>query len=149
MKIILQKPVDSLGAPGDVVDVADGYARNFLIPRGFAMAASKGAVRHAGRLKQAHDKRVLQAVTEAKEVADRITAKPLRISSRAGEDGRLFGSITVADVADAIEQTAGIPMDRKRIHLPEPIRSTGTHDVTVHLHPEVNASVTVEVVAAT
>jgi large subunit ribosomal protein L9 len=149
MKVILQKPVDKLGAPGDVVDVADGYARNFLIPRGMAMAASKGAVRHAGRLKQAHTKRVEQAVTEARALAGRLAAAPLQIPSRAGEDGRLFGSVTVVDVADAIERTAGVTVDRKRIHLPEPIRSVGTHDVTVHLHPDVDASVTVEVVATT
>src|SRR2546422_7114287 len=123
MKIILQRRVEKLGVPGDVVDVADGYARNFLIPKGMAAPASKGAVRHAGRLKQAHDKRVQQAVTEAKATAERLGAAPLRISSRAGEDGRLFGSVTVADVAEAIQQTAGVTIDRKRIHLPEPIRS--------------------------
>jgi large subunit ribosomal protein L9 len=149
MKVILQQPVDKLGAPGDVVDVADGYARNYLIPRGFAMTASKGAVRHAGRLKHAHDKRVQQAVTEANATAERLGSAPLRISSRAGEDGRLFGSITVADVAEAIEKSTGVSIDRKRIHLAEPIRSVGTHEVTVHLHPEVNASVSVEVVPAT
>jgi large subunit ribosomal protein L9 len=148
MKIILHQPVDKLGVPGDVVEVADGYARNFLIPRGMAMSASKGAVRHADRLKQAHDKRVQQAVTEARATAERLGAAPLRISSRAGEDGRLFGSVTVADVADAIQQTAGVSIDRKRIHLPDPIRSVGTHEVTIHLHPEVNASVSVEVVPA-
>ena len=149
MKIILQQPVDKLGVPGDVVEVADGYARNFLIPRGMAMSASKGAVRHAGRLKQAHDQKAQQALTEARATADRLGAAPLRIPSRAGDDGRLFGSVTVADVADAIQQTAGVDVDRKRIHLPEPIRSVGTHEVTIHLHPEVNASVSVEVVPAT
>jgi large subunit ribosomal protein L9 len=149
MKIILQQPVDRLGVPGDVVEVADGYARNFLIPRGMAMSASKGAVRHAGRLKQAHDKKTQQALTEARATAERLEAVPLRIPSRAGDDGRLFGSVTVADVADAIQQTAGLNVDRKRIHLPEPIRSVGTHEVTIHLHPEINASVSVEVVPAT
>ena len=149
MKIILQQPVDKLGAPGDVVDVADGYARNYLIPRGMAMAASKGAVRHAGRLKQAHDKRVQHELTEARAQAERLGAAPLRIPSRAGEDGRLFGSITVVDVAEAIRQSTGLTIDRKQIHLAEPIRSVGSHEVTVHLHPEVNAPVSVEVVPAT
>jgi large subunit ribosomal protein L9 len=149
MKIILQQAVDKLGEPGDVVEVADGYARNFLIPGGMAMSASKGAVRNAGRLKQAHDKRVQQALTEARATAERLGAAPLRIPSRAGDDGRLFGSVTVADVAEAIQQTSGVSIDRKRIHLPEPIRSVGTHEVTVHLHPEVNAAVSVEVVPAT
>ena len=148
MKIILQRPVEKLGVPGDVVDVADGYARNFLIPKGMAAPASKGAVRHFSRLKQAHDKRVQQAVTEARATADQLAASPLRIQARAGEDGRLFGSITVVDVAQAIEQTAGLTIDRRRINLPEPIKSVGTHEVAVHLHPDVNASVTVEVVPA-
>jgi large subunit ribosomal protein L9 len=148
MKIILKQPVDKLGVPGDVVEVADGYARNYLIPRGMAMAASKGAVQHAGRLKQAHEKRVQQALTEANALANQLGAAPVRITSRAGEDGRLFGSVTVADVAGAIEKTTGLSIDRKRINLPDPIRSVGTHEVTVHLHPEVNATVTVEVVPA-
>jgi large subunit ribosomal protein L9 len=146
MKVILQKPVDKLGAPGDVVDVADGFARNYLIPRGMAMVASKGAVKHAVRLKQDHDKRAQETLTEARALAERLSAAPLQISSRAGDDGRLFGSVTVVDVADAIRKSAGVTIDRKRIHLPDPIRSMGTHEVTVHLHPEVNASVTVEVV---
>lgn len=149
MKVILQKPVDKLGAPGDVVDVADGFARNYLIPRGMAMVASKGAVKHAGRLKQDHDKRVQEALSEAWALAERLASAPLRISSRAGDDGRLFGSVTVVDVADAIQKSAGVTIDRKRIHLPDPIRSVGSHEVTVHLHPDVNASVTVEVVPGT
>jgi len=146
MKIILHRPVEKLGVPGQVVDVADGYARNYLIPRGLAVPASKGEVRHSSRLKQAHDKRVQQALTEARTTADRLAQAPLRIPARAGEDGRLFGSVTVADLATAIERSAGVALDRKRIHLDEPIRSVGTHTVAVHLHPEVDASVTVEVV---
>jgi len=114
-----------------------------------AMTASKGAVRHASRLKDAHDKRVGQALTEARATAEQLGGSSLRISSRAGEDGRLFGSVTVADVAEAIERATGVTIDRKRIHLLEPIRSVGTHDVTIHLHPEVNASVSVEVIPAT
>lgn len=147
MKVILHRPVDKLGVPGQVLEVADGYARNYLIPRGLAAPASEGAVRHSARLKQAHEKRVQEALTEATAAAERLSAAPLRIPARAGEDGRLFGSITVVDVAAAIEKTAGLTIDRKRIHLPEPIRSVGTHAVAVHLHPDVNASVTVEVVA--
>jgi len=147
MKVILQRAVDKLGVPGQVLEVADGYARNYLIPRGLAAPASKGAVLHSARLKQAHEKRVEEALTEARAAAERLSAAPLRILARAGEDGRLFGSITVIDVAAAIEKAAGLTIDRKRIHLPEPIRSVGTHAVAVHLHPDVNASVTVEVVA--
>jgi large subunit ribosomal protein L9 len=145
MKVILQREVDKLGAPGDVVEVKDGYARNFLIPRGLAAPATKGGMRHADRLRSAHQTRVQKAVTEARAVADRIGATPLRIPARAGEDGRLFGSVTAADVADALV-AAGAAVDRKHVRLEEPIRSVGTHDVTIHLHPDVNATVTVEVV---
>ena len=147
MKIILQKEVEKLGAPGDVVNVADGYARNFLIPRGLAAPASRGGVRHAERLRKTHLERVQKAVGEAQAMADKLSATPVRIPARAGEEGRLFGSITVVDVAEELTKVAGEPIDRKRIHLPEPIRSVGTHEVTVHLHPDVNATVTVEVVA--
>lgn len=147
MKIILQKEVEKLGVPGDVVDVADGYARNYLIPRGMAMLASKGAVRHAERLRRAHDQRVEQAVREARETAERLGAARVRVTARAGEDGRLFGSITGPRVAQEIEKATLLQIDRRRVHLEEPIRSVGTHQVSVHLHPEVNAQVTVEVVA--
>jgi large subunit ribosomal protein L9 len=146
MRVILQREVENLGAPGDVVAVADGYARNYLMPRGLALPASKGAVRHAERLREAHEKHVRRAVEEAKVVADRLTSSPLRIASRAGADGRLFGSITVADLADEIQRVSGQEVDRRRIHVAEPIRSVGTHEVAVHLHPEVNATVTVEIV---
>ena len=147
MKVILQKEVDKLGAPGDVVDVADGYARNFLIPRGMAASASKGAVKHSERLREAHQKRQQAAREAAQAMADRLTSTPIRIAAKAGEDGRLFGSITVHNVADEIEKIAGGEIDRKQIHLAESIRSVGAHEVTVHLHPEVDASVTVQVVA--
>jgi large subunit ribosomal protein L9 len=146
MKIILQKEVEKLGAPGDVVNVADGYARNFLIPQGLAAPASQGGVRHAARLKKAYQERVQKAVVEARSIADKLSSNPVRIHARAGEEGKLFGSITVADVADELTKVAGESIDRKRIHLPDPIRSVGTHEVTVHLHPDVDATVTVEVV---
>jgi len=146
MKVILQREVDKLGAPGDVVIVADGFARNYLIPRGLAAPAAKGAVRHADRLKRTHEERVRRDVEEARAIAERLSASPLRMPARAGEEGRLFGSITVSDVADAVEEVLGSPIDRKRLHLAEPIRSVGTHEVVLHLHPEVTATVTIEVV---
>jgi large subunit ribosomal protein L9 len=145
MKIILQKEVQKLGAPGDVVDVADGYARNFLIPRGLAAPASKGAVRHADRLRQTHEKRTRADLEAAQTMAERLTAVSLRVPAKAGEDGRLFGSITVQHLAEEIEKVVGAPIDRRHL-IAEPIRSIGTHEVTVHLHPQVNATVTVEVV---
>jgi large subunit ribosomal protein L9 len=145
MKIILQKEVQKLGGPGDVVDVADGYARNFLIPRGLAAPASKGAVRHADRLRQTHEKRTRADLEAAQAMAERLTAVSLRVPAKAGEDGRLFGSITVQHLAEEIEKVVGVPIDRRHL-IAEPIRSIGTHEVTVHLHPEVNPTVTVEVV---
>ncbi|MGH2573413.1 MAG: 50S ribosomal protein L9 [Actinomycetota bacterium] len=146
MRVILQREVENLGAPGDVVAVADGYARNYLMPRGLAIPASKGAVRHAERLRQAHEQHVGRALDEARAVAERLTSRPLRIPTRVGADGRLFGSITVADLADEIQKVSGQEIDRRRIHVAEPIRSVGTHEVVVHLHPQINAAVTVEVV---
>jgi large subunit ribosomal protein L9 len=146
MKVILQREVDKLGAPGDVVIVADGFARNYLIPRGLAAPAAKGAVRHADRLRRTHEERVRRDAEEARAIAERLSASPIRLPARAGEEGRLFGSITVSDVADAVEQLLGAPIDRKRLHLAEPIRSVGTHEAVLHLHPEVTATVTIEVV---
>src|SRR5436309_9611341 len=147
MKIILQQEVDKLGGPGDVVDVADGYARNFLIPRKLAAPATRGGVRHADRLKKAHADRIQRGLQEARSLASKLSAKPIRINAKAGEEGRLFGSITGTNVAEQIEKVLGVQVDRKRVMLAEPIRSVGVHEVQVHLHPEVDATVTVEVVA--
>ena len=147
MKVILQREVDKLGAPGDVIEVADGYARNFLIPKGLAASASKGAVKHAERLREAHEKRQRATVEAAQVIADRLNSTPVRIQAKAGEDGRLFGSITIHQLADEIEKIAGAEIDRKQIHLEEPIRSVGAHEVAVHLHPQVDATVAVQIVA--
>lgn len=146
MKIILQREVQKLGTPGQVVEVADGYARNYLLPRGLAIPASKGAVKHAERLKAGHQERLRKAVAVAEEFAAQLSSQPLRLAWQAGEDGKLFGSITAQHVADELSKAVGRDIDRKRIHLDEPIRSVGTHEVRVHLHPEVNSTVTVEVV---
>jgi large subunit ribosomal protein L9 len=147
MRIILQKEIDKLGAPGDIVQVADGYARNYLIPRGLAAPATKGTVRHAERLRAGHEERQRRARQEAEAVASRLAKAPVRIAAQAGEEGRLFGSITAQDVADEVGKQLDHPIDRRRVHLDEPIRSLGTHEVKVHLHPEVDATVTVDVVA--
>ncbi|HJP66835.1 MAG TPA: 50S ribosomal protein L9 [Actinomycetota bacterium] len=146
MKIILQKEVEKLGVPGDVVHVADGYARNYLIPRKLAVPATRGGVRHAESLKQAHQARTQKALQEAQETADKLRSTTVRIRGKAGEDGRLFGSVTAAKAADEISKAAGVEVDRRHLDLSEPIRSVGTHEVVVHLHPEVDAAITVEVV---
>jgi len=145
MKVILQKSVDKLGVPGDVVDVADGYARNYLMPRGLAVRASKGGVKHVESLKRAHATRVSQEQKDAQEVADRLTASPIKVRARVGEEGRLFGSVTASELAEEIERQTGVKVDRHDVHLDEPIRSVGVHEVRVHLFPEVDPIISVEV----
>ena len=145
MKVILQKTVDRVGAPGDVAEVADGYARNYLIPRGLAVKAEKGTVRHAESLKRAHATRTKAQKGEFESVAARIIQTPVVVTARAGDEGKLFGSITAADIAQALSAQAGVQVDRRDVHLDEPIRSVGTHEVTVHLHAEVDPVITVEV----
>jgi large subunit ribosomal protein L9 len=145
MKVILQKTVDRLGDPGDVADVADGYARNFLIPRGLAVKAEKGTMRHAESLKRAHEVRIDARKGEFETLAARIIQTPLVVMARAGEEGKLFGSVTAADIAEALSAQTAVPIDRRDVHLDEPIRSIGTHEVTVHLHPEVDPVITIDV----
>jgi large subunit ribosomal protein L9 len=148
MKVILQKPVDKLGVPGDIVEVADGYARNYLMPRGMAVKATKGGVKHIDSLQRAHTTRTNKAKAEAEQVASRLIGTPIRVTAHAGEEGKLFGSVTASDVADAIDRQAGIRVDRHDVHLDEPIRSVGTHEVRVHLFSEVDPIISVEVVGS-
>lgn len=145
MKIILQKTVERLGDPGDVTDVADGYARNYLIPRGLAIRAEKGTVRHAESLKRAYEARKEAQKGEYETLAARLTRTPVVVTARVGEEGKLFGSVTAADIAEALSSQAGVPVDRRDVHLDDPIRSVGTHEVKVHLHPEVDPIITVDV----
>ena len=149
MKIILQKPVEKLGVPGDVVEVADGYARNFLVPRGLAVKAEKGSLKQVESLKRAHDSKLSKEKVEFEAIASRlIAAGSITISANAGEEGKLFGSVTAADVAAAVATQAGVEIDRKDVHLDEPIRSIGTHEVRVHLFLDVDPVITLEVVPA-
>lgn len=147
MKVLLKKPVDKLGEPGDIVEVADGYARNFLVPQGLALKAGKGIVREAESIRRAHGVRQTKQKAEFEALASKlIAAGGLTIAARAGEEGKLFGSVTAADVAEAIESQAGVVVDRRAVHLEEPIRSIGTHEVRVRLFTDVEPIVTVEVV---
>lgn len=147
MKLILQKEVEKLGEPGDIVEVKDGYARNYLIPRGLATQATKGALEHAERVRRQHESREAKALDEATAFAKRLEKTPVQVQAQAGEDGRLFGSVTAQQIAEAVQRSIGEDVDRHEIRMEEPIRSTGTHEVQVHLHPEVNATITVQVVA--
>jgi large subunit ribosomal protein L9 len=146
MRIILQKEVEKLGQPGDIVQVADGYARNFLIPRGLAAPATKGAVDHAERLRKGAEEREKREKGDAEALGARLSKTPIRISAQAGEDGRLFGSITGHHVAEEVSRQLETPLDHRRVRLEEPIRSLGVHQVRVHLHAQVDAMVTVDVV---
>jgi ribosomal protein L9 len=148
MKIILQKPVDKLGDPGDVVDVADGYARNYLVPRGLAVKAHKGAVEQVSSLRDAHERRRSAEKSEFEALASRLIAGGnVVVKARAGEEGKLFGSVTADQIAIAIAAQAEVTVDRKDVHLDEPIRSVGVHEVKVHLFHDVEPVLTVEVVA--
>jgi len=147
VKIILADDVDNLGSKGDVVTVADGYARNYLIPNGKALFANKGALRQAEMMQRARIEREQRArEAAAAKVAD-LARSPIYISARAGEGGRLFGSVTKSDVARGIEEQLGEVVDRHNVMLDDPIRVLGTHQVEVKLHEDVNALVNVEVIA--
>jgi large subunit ribosomal protein L9 len=147
MKVILRADVPAVGNKGDVLDVADGYARNFLVPRGLAMKASKGALAQAEAMRRSRAVRDARDRESAEEIATRLTPATIRITARAGAEGRLFGSVTPADVAAAVEAQTGVEVDRRRLHLDEPIRALGAHEVPLRLHPEVEVRLAVEVVA--
>lgn len=147
MKIILADDIEKLGHKGDVVTVADGYARNFLIPKGMAFTATKGALRQAEMMQRARQERSEREKAEAAGKVGALATSPVYISARAGEEGRLFGSVTKADIARGIEDQLGEVVDKQKVLLDDPIRTLGTHEVEVRLHEEVNALVTVEVIA--
>ena len=147
MKIVLREDVETLGHKGDLVDVADGYARNFLVPRGLAMKATRGGIAQAEAMRRNRSAREERDRGEAQELAGKITASTIVVTAHAGEGGKLFGSITSADLAEAIAQQAGAEIDRRWIQLAEPIKELGELEVPVRLHADVTASVQVEVVA--
>jgi len=147
VQIILAQDVDKLGLKGDLVSVADGYARNFLVPKGLAITASKGTMKQAELMRRARLDREQRVKEAAAARVATLGAEPVFISARAGDGGRLFGSVTSSDVARAIEEQLDESVDRHDIRLDDPIRSLGTHQVEVRLHAEVNALVNVEVIA--
>ena len=138
---ILLKDVEGVGERGEVIDVSKGYLRNFLIPRKLAQPATKGAVQAAQREAQAETRAKEQAVTRSQEHADLLNRTVLTISQQAGEDGRLFGSVTTQDIAEAIRDARGITIDRRKVHLEEPIRHVGTYMVVVEVDDGVTSTV--------
>jgi large subunit ribosomal protein L9 len=146
MKLILTTEVSGLGAPGDVVEVKDGYGRNYLIPRGYAMLWTRGAEKQIESIKKARSAREIRDLDTAKEVAGRLGSLRVTLRTRAGDSGRLFGSVTTGDIADAVKAAGGPVLDRRRIEINNAIKSVGSHRVSVRLHPEVSANLDVEVV---
>ena len=146
MKVVLRQDVDGLGKKGEILQVADGYARNFLIPKGRAIEATAGVRAQADAMRRARDARDAREREAAEAVARSLVPVVIRIPARAGADGRLFGSVTTADVADAVVEQTGVELDRRRLRLDDPIRALGAHEVTVRLHGEVEFRLNVEVV---
>lgn len=145
---ILLEDVESLGEKGAVVDVSAGYLRNFLLPRNLAEAATKGSIEAAAKRREAAEREAREAESRAQESADLLGRTVLTITQQAGDDGRLFGSVTTQDIADAIRDARGLKIDRRKIHLDEPIKNVGTHMVVVEVVDGVTATVKTMVVAA-
>ncbi|GII84805.1 50S ribosomal protein L9 [Sphaerisporangium siamense] len=148
MKLILTTEVSGLGAPGDIVEVKDGYGRNYLIPRGFALRWTRGGEKQVQSIKKARDARDIRDLDTAKQVAGRLGSLRVTLKTRSGESGRLFGSVTTGDIADAVKAAGGPELDRRRIEVASPIKSVGSHRISVRLHPEVVANIDVEVLTA-
>jgi large subunit ribosomal protein L9 len=145
MKLILTNEVTGLGAPGDVVEVAGGYGRNYLVPRGLAMPWTRGAEKQIDLIKRARAARDIRGLDDAREAAKRMSALTVQLNVRAGAQGRLFGSVSASDIAEAVRKAGGPELDRRRIEISTPIRTVGTHQVSVRLHPEVTTTLDVEV----
>ena len=146
MRIVLREDLAGVGKRGDIVEVADGYARNYLVPTGRAIPATDGVSAQAAAMRRARDVKDARAREGAEAIAKRLVPLVITVAGRAGREGRLFGSITMTDVVEAVEDQAGVTLDRHRLLTHEPLRSVGSHQVGVRLHPEVEFSLTVEVV---
>ena len=147
MKVILTHEVTGLGTAGDVVDVKDGYARNFLLRRGLATGWTKGVAKQVAAIQKGREVREVKSLDEAKGLRGQLEAKPVKVVAKAGKSGRLFGAVTQGNVADAVKAAGGPELDRRKIELTTAIKSTGTYEALVRLHPEVQATVKVEIVA--
>jgi large subunit ribosomal protein L9 len=148
MKLILTQEVTGLGTPGDVVEVKAGYGRNYLVPRGVAMLWSRGAEKQIELIRRARSAREIRSLDDAKQAASRLSGLRVRLQTRAGTGGRLFGSISTADIAAAVKTAGGPELDRRKIEVRNPIKTIGSHQVAVRLHPEVSASLEIEVAAS-
>ena len=148
MKLILTGDVPNLGTPGDIVEVKDGYGRNYLLPRGLAIVATRGAEKQVEAIRRAQKSREIRDLGHAREVAQQRGSLAVTVKAKAaGGSGRLFGSVTAADVVDAVRAAGGPALDRRSVEVPAQIKTVGTHPVTVRLHPEVTTELDVAVVA--
>ncbi|MBB1242777.1 MULTISPECIES: 50S ribosomal protein L9 [Streptomyces] len=145
MKIILTNEVSGLGIAGDVVDVKDGYARNYLLPRGFAIRWTRGGEKDVEQIRRGRKIREIATIEQANSIKGQLEGTKVRLKVRAGDGGRLFGSVTPADIASAVKASGGPDLDKRRIELGSPIKSLGLHEVSVRLHSEVVAKVGIEV----
>jgi large subunit ribosomal protein L9 len=150
VKIILNADVPNLGGPGDLIEVKDGYARNYLLPRGLAIAATRGAEKQVATIRRAQQSRQIRDLDHAREVAGELSGLgAVSVNAKAGKSGgKLFGSVTVSDVVDAVRSAGGPAVDKRAVDLGSPIKSTGSYQVTVRLHPDVTVELPVEVVPA-
>ena len=148
MKLILTQEVTGLGAPGDVVDVKNGFARNYLIPQGFAVAWTRGGEKQVESIKAARSSRAVRDLGHAEEIKTKLEAQPVSVKVRAGAGGRLFGAVTVGEIADALAETSGEKVDKRTIVVENPIKGLGNHEVSVKLHDEVSATVALNVIPA-
>lgn len=148
MKIVLRGDVDNVGKKGDILDVADGFARNYLLPKGFAIKATPGVEAQAASMRRSRDLKDAKDREAGETVARKLVPMVIRVAAKAGTEGKLFGSVTSADVVAAVAAQAGVDLDRRTLHLEEPIRTVGTHEVPVKLHSDVQFRITVEVAKA-
>jgi len=148
MKLILTAAVDNLGIAGDIVDVKDGYGRNYLVPRGYAIEWTRGAEKQIEGIKRSREAREIRGLDHAQQVRTEIEGLQISLPVRAGASGRLFGAVTANDVAAAIKKAGGPSIDRRAVEINQPIKTLGTHSVGVKLHDGVTAQVQLDVVAA-
>ena len=147
MRVVLRTDVDGVGKKGDVLDVADGFARNYLVPKGRAIVATPGVQAQADAMRRSRDVKDARDREGAEAVARKLVPMVIKIPARAGREGRLFGSVTAADVADAVTAQSGVELDRRKLHIDEAIKTLGSHEVPVKLHTDVEFRLNVEVVA--
>ena len=148
MKVLMRSDLDGVGKKGDLIDVADGYARNFLVPKGFAIQATKGIEDQAASMRRSRDLKDATDRGAAEEIAKTLVPAVITISAKASGEGKLFGSVTAADVVEAVEAQTGVALDRRTLSLDEHIKTVGTHSVPAKLHSDVQFQITVEVSAS-